>query len=81
MRVSRRQLLALGGSAVALASGAAFWKTRSSTRPHPAAASPYPTNVVDHRGWMLTAADKKKIVEGAPAPPASTNASDNAAAP
>ena len=81
MRLSRRQLLALGGSAVALASGAAFWKTRSSTRPHPAAASPYPTNVVDHRGWMLTAADKKKIVESLPGPTAPTNASDNAGAP
>ena len=81
MRVSRRQLLALGGSAVALASGAALWKTKSSKPRHSATASPHTTDVVDHRGWMLTAADKKKIVEGAPAPPASTNASDNAGAP
>jgi hypothetical protein len=25
--------------------------------------------LVDHRGWMLTAADKKKILEGQPAAP------------
>ena len=81
MRVSRRQLLALGGSAVALASGAALWKTKSSKPRHPAAASPHTTDVVDHRGWMLTAEDKKKIVQGPPAPPASTNATDNAGAP
>ena len=74
--------LAIGlATAVALASGAAFWKTRPSTRPHSAAQSPHPTDVVDHRGWMLTAADKKKIVEGLPGPPAPTNASDNAGAP
>jgi hypothetical protein len=62
VRVSRRSALAIGGSLVALLSGAAVWKTRS----HPGvqrstADRQSMAQAVDYNGWMLTAADKKKM--------------------
>jgi hypothetical protein len=66
MRVSRRTVLALGGSLVALLSGAALWKTQSTRSAAISGGSLRAMErVVDHKGWMLTAADKKKL-EGRP---------------
>jgi hypothetical protein len=63
MRVSRRTVLALGGSLAALLSGTALWRSRSPAGGAPAgAANRAMERVVDHNGWMLTAADKKKIL-------------------
>lgn len=62
MRVTRRTILALGGSLVALASGTAVWKSRSRSVARPGAAPETGVRVVDHKGWMLTAADKEKLL-------------------
>lgn len=62
MRVSRRSVLAIGGSLVALLSGAAVWKTRSSPGVQRSTADRQSMEqAVDYNGWMLTAADKKKM--------------------
>ena len=77
MRMSRRTVLAMGGSLVALLSGAALWKAQS-TRSVPPSGGPRRAieRVVDHRGWMLTAADKKKLESqpSAAAPPSNADA-------
>jgi hypothetical protein len=63
MRVSRRAVLAWGGSLAALLSGTALWRSRSpAAGAPPGAAHRAMERVVDHNGWMLTAADKKKIL-------------------
>lgn len=62
MRVSRRSVLAIGGSLVALLSGAAVWKTRSNAGVMRSTVAPQAmAQAVDYNGWMLTAADKKKM--------------------
>jgi hypothetical protein len=64
VRVSRRSVLAIGGSLVALFSGAAVWKTRSHPEVQRSTADRQPMEqAVDYNGWMLTAADKKKMVD------------------
>jgi hypothetical protein len=71
MRVSRRTVLALGGSLAALLSGIALWRSRSPAGAAPSdAAHRAMERVVDHNGWMLTAADKKKILGSQPSAPA-----------
>ena len=62
MRVSRRTVLALGGSLAALLSGTALWRSRSPAGDAPSGAHRPMERVVDHNGWVLTAADKKKIL-------------------
>jgi hypothetical protein len=62
--VSRRAFLTAGGGLVALASAAIFWSSgASSTRARLQTDRPALDRYVDHNGWMLTAADKKKISE------------------
>jgi hypothetical protein len=63
MRMSRRTILALGGSLVALASGTAVWKSRWRSGGLSGASPGTTVRVVDHKGWMLTVADKEKILE------------------
>jgi hypothetical protein len=82
MQVSRRTALALGGSLVALLSGAAIWKTQSTRGTSTPHGSPRAMErVVDHKGWMLTAADQKKLLEqpAAPAVPSSNADADTEA--
>ncbi len=63
-QVSRRAFLAASGGLVALASGAIFWRSGTSgSRARRMAAPPLSDRYVDHNGWMLTAADKKKVME------------------
>ena len=62
MRVSRRSVLAIGGGLVAVLSGAAVWKTRSNAGVmRSTVGRPAMEQAVDYNGWMLTAADKKKM--------------------
>ena len=62
-QVSRRAFLAASGGLVALASGAIFWRSGTSrSRAHRMAGSPVSDRYVDHNGWMLTVADKKKVI-------------------
>ena len=64
MRVSRRSVLAIGGGLAALLSGAAVWNTRSHPEVQRSIADREPMEqAVDYNGWMLTAADKKKMVD------------------
>ena len=63
MRVSRRTMLAVGGSLVAVLSGAAVWKSRSVTSAtRPGGARHLMEQAVDYNGWMLTVADRKKLL-------------------
>ena len=62
MRVSRRTMLAVGGGLVAALSGAAVWKTRPVTSPTHSGARRLMEQAGDYNGWMLTAADKKKLL-------------------
>jgi hypothetical protein len=82
MRVSRRTVLTFGGSVVALLSGAALWKAQS-VGPSPPSGGSRETmeRLVDHRGWMLTAADKKKILERQPTAPAAPSSDRGVEAP
>ena len=63
MRMTRRTILALGGSVVAVVSGTAVWKSRSRNAARSGEPPETSARVVDHKGWMLTAADKEKILE------------------
>jgi hypothetical protein len=63
-QVSRRAFLAASGGLVALASGAIFWRSGTPrSRARRMAGPPVSDRYVDHNGWMLTAADKKKVIE------------------
>jgi hypothetical protein len=70
-QVSRRAFLAAGGGLLALASGVIFWRSRAfSTRTRRPSSPPRSDSYVDHKGWMLTAADKKKVSENQAVSPA-----------
>jgi hypothetical protein len=63
-QVSRRAFLAASGGLVALASGAIFWRSGTSRpRARRVAGPPVADGYVDHNGWMLTTADKKRVIE------------------
>jgi hypothetical protein len=82
MRVSRRTVLALGGSLAALLSGTALWRSRSPAGAAPSgAAGRAIERVVDHNGWILTAADKKKILGSQLSAPAAPSSDSGAKAP
>ena len=62
VRLSRRAFLAAagGGGLVAAASATAIWRSRRPTSPpHDTRKAAEP--LVDQEGWIVTAADKKKV--------------------
>jgi hypothetical protein len=62
VQLSRRSVLAIGGGLVALLSGATVWKTRSDAGSMRSSVGDRAMEqTVDYNGWMLTAADKKKM--------------------
>ena len=70
MRVSRRTILAFGGSLLALFSGTAIWRSQSNRSVPPSRNGERPLHVIDHNGWMLTASDIERLQRRASAQPA-----------
>lgn len=68
MHLSRRGWLALaGGSLLAAGSAAVVWKAGPPRATPPSGTAGPPAAYVDHEGWMVTPADKQRLVQTSPA--------------
>jgi hypothetical protein len=67
--LSRRAFLAAGGTGLLAVASAGFWRLRQdrSVRQSARAQSGSPVGYADHRGWMITA-DEKRTLEPPDAP-------------
>lgn len=61
--LSRRALIAIAGSGVALVSAAAVWRRREPDAEDARPVEPPPAPVVDHEGWIVTPADKRALAQ------------------
>ena len=67
--VSRRALLAIAGSGVALLSVASLWRSRSSgAEAAPPPAQDTPITYADYQGWMVTPTEKASLAATTTAP-------------
>jgi hypothetical protein len=61
--LSRRSLIAIAGSGVALVSAAAVWRRREPGAEAGRPVEPPLAPVVDHDGWIVTPEDKRALAQ------------------
>lgn len=62
-RLSRRSLLAIAGSGLALVSAAAVWRRREPDAEAARPTAPPPAPVVDYAGWIVTPDEKRDLAQ------------------